>query len=136
MRTSDVSANNSRLLVFSLGKDVKLPVASATNSTSTAFSPPLLTGTNEQVIEGEASYARLCSGCHGPAAVAEKSIPDLRYSATLHSLKAWNAVVVDGARATQGMASFSSLLAPGETETIRHYIISRANKPGTAAHGR
>lgn len=135
-RTSQVSANNSRLLVFSLGKDVKLPVASATSSTSTAFSPPLLTGTNEQVIEGEASYARLCSGCHGTAAVAEKSIPDLRYSATLHSLKAWNAVVVDGARATQGMASFSSLLAPGETETIRHYIISQANKPGTAAHGR
>nr|WP_257839048.1 cytochrome c [Phenylobacterium sp. J426] len=84
------------------------------------------------MIDGQASYARVCSGCHGAGGVADKSIPDLRYSTTLNSLAAWNAVVIDGARAPQGMASFRNALAPGEAESIWHYVISEANKAKAA----
>ena len=73
-----------------------------------------------------------CAGCHGAASVADKSIPDLRYSATLRSLADWNAVVLGGIRADKGMVSFKSMLADGESENIFHYVISEANK-GKAA---
>jgi PQQ-dependent dehydrogenase (methanol/ethanol family) len=135
-RTSASSANNSRILVYKLGGAARLPTAAFQtaegSTTQRTLNPPLLTGTNEQVIDGQSSYARLCSGCHGAGAVADKSLPDLRYSTTLNTLSAWNAVVVDGARADKGMASFKSLLAPGESETIWHYVVSQANKDKAA----
>jgi len=136
-RTSPVSANNSRLLVYKLGGEARLPAepftAAQAGTIRQTLDPPLLTGTNEDVISGQAAYARVCSGCHGAAAVADKSIPDLRYSTTLNSLADWNAVVIDGSRAARGMASFKTLLAPGEAEMIWHYVVSEANKAKAAA---
>jgi mono/diheme cytochrome c family protein len=135
-RTSAISANNSRLLVYRLGGTAKLPEAAfqpaQASTIRRTLSPPLLTGTNEQVIDGQASYGRLCAGCHGAGGVADKSIPDLRYSTTLQTFAAWNAVVEGGSRADKGMVSFKSLLGPGESETIWHYVVSQANKDKAA----
>jgi mono/diheme cytochrome c family protein len=129
-RTSPVSANNSRILVYRLGGTARLPAEKVgpDSTISSTLNPPLLTGTNEQVIDGSASYARVCSGCHGANAVADKSIPDLRYSTTLHNWLEWEDIVVRGVRAQKGMASFRDILTPGESETIFHYLISQANK--------
>ena len=135
IRTNPLSANNSRLLVFKLGGKAQLPgkaVGSEVVADSRMLNPPLMSGTNEQVIDGQASYARFCSGCHGAGAVADKSIPDLRYSPVLHSLTEWNAIVLGGARASKGMVSFKSMLADGEAENIFHYVISQANKDKAA----
>jgi mono/diheme cytochrome c family protein len=135
-----LSANNSRILVFKLGGQAHLPTAAVEGSTvARALDPPLLTGTNEQVIDGQGSYAKYCAGCHGAAAVADKSIPDLRYSRALRNLGEWNAIVVNGARAEKGMASFKAVLADGEAENIYHYVVSQANKEKAAqeaTHGR
>ena len=90
--------------------------------------PPLLTGTNEQVIDGEGAYGRFCAGCHGAGAAADKSIPDLRYSDVLGRPNTWNSIVIGGARADKGMVSFSKVLAEGQSEAIYHYIVSQANK--------
>ena len=130
VRTSAVSANNSRILVYKLGGTARLPSdkAGPASTISNTLNPPLLTGTNEQVIDGSASYARICAGCHGANAVADKSIPDLRYSTTLRSWEDWNDIVTRGERAAKGMASFRDILTPGESETILHYVISQANK--------
>ena len=65
--------------------------------------------------------------------MADKSIPDLRYSPTLKSLADWNAIVLDGARKEKGMVSFKSALAEGQAEAIFHYIISQANKDKATA---
>lgn len=129
-RTNPLSANNSRILVFKLGGKAQLPAAPVQAGTVAArtLDPPLMSGTNEQVIDGQGSYARTCAGCHGAGGVADKSIPDLRYSPTLRNLTEWNAIVVNGARADKGMASFKSMLADGESENIFHYIVSQANK--------
>ena len=129
-RTSPVSANNSRLLVYKLGGRAILPTATfdAPSTIQNALNPPLLTGSNEQVIDGEQAYGRLCAGCHGANAVADKSIPDLRYSTTLNVVHDWNDVVMGGTRAANGMVSFRTLLGPGEAETILHYVVSQANK--------
>ena len=41
-------------------------------------------------------------------------------------------MVEGGSRASNGMASFKSLLGPGESEAIWHYVISQANKDKAA----
>jgi mono/diheme cytochrome c family protein len=128
-RTSASSANNSRLLVYKLGGDASLPSTAIAGSVAgKVLDPPLLTGTNEQVIDGEGAYGRFCSGCHGSGGVADKSIPDLRYSQALRNLNSWNAIVVEGDRASKGMVSFKKVLAEGQAEAIYHYIVSQANK--------
>jgi len=128
-RTSASSANNSRLLVFKLNASLTLPSTPIAGSVAgKVLDPPLLTGTNEQVIDGEGAYGRFCAGCHGAAGVADKSIPDLRYSPVLRNLATWNSIVLDGARANKGMVSFKSVLAEGQAEAIYHYIVSQANK--------
>jgi alcohol dehydrogenase (cytochrome c)/quinohemoprotein ethanol dehydrogenase len=133
VRTNPSSANNSRLLVFKLGGDASLPTTAIAGSVpGKVLAPPLLTGTNEQVIDGEGAYGRFCAGCHGAGGVADKSIPDLRYSPALGSLRAWNTIVVDGARADKGMVSFKKVLAEGQAEAIYHYIVSQANKEKAA----
>lgn len=128
-RTSASSANNSRLLVYALGATASLPTATIAGSVpGKVLDPPLLTGTNEQVIDGEGAYGRFCAGCHGAGGVADKSIPDLRYSPVLRNLTNWNSIVLDGARADKGMVSFKKVLADGQAEAIYHYIVSQANK--------
>jgi PQQ-dependent dehydrogenase (methanol/ethanol family) len=128
-RTVAVSANNSRILVFKLNATAQLPTTPIQGSAAPrTLNPPLLTGTNEQVIDGEGAYGRFCAGCHGGGGVADKSIPDLRYSEVLGRLNGWNNIVVGGARADKGMASFGKVLAEGQSEAIYHYIVSQANK--------
>jgi PQQ-dependent dehydrogenase (methanol/ethanol family) len=129
VRTSATSANNSRLLVYKLNADATLPSTGVAGALpGKVLDPPLLTGTNEQVIDGEGAYGRYCSGCHGAGGVADKSIPDLRYSPALRNLRNWNAIVIDGERASKGMVSFKTVLAEGQAEAIYHYIVSQANK--------
>jgi mono/diheme cytochrome c family protein len=128
-RTSASSANNSRLLVYALNGTASLPTQAIAGSLpGKVLDPPLLTGTNEQVIDGESAYGRFCAGCHGAGGVAEKSIPDLRYSPVLRNLGTWKSIVIDGARANKGMVSFKNVLAEGQAEAIYHYIVSQANK--------
>jgi mono/diheme cytochrome c family protein len=133
-RTSPVSANNSRLLVYKLNAHASLPDKPLPGAfkAERRLNPPLLTGTNEQVIDGEGAYGRFCSGCHGAGGVADKSIPDLRYSPVLQSPLEWQAIVIDGARAAKGMASFKAVLAEGQAEAIYHYVVSQANKEKAA----
>ena len=132
-RTNPLSANNSRLLVYKLNASATLPQAAIAGSVAgRVLDPPLLTGTNEQVIDGEGAYGRYCAGCHGAGGTADKSIPDLRYSPALQRLANWNSIVLDGARADKGMASFKKVLAEGQAEAIYHYIVSQANKTKAA----
>jgi PQQ-dependent dehydrogenase (methanol/ethanol family) len=133
-RTNPLSANNSRLLVYKLNANASLPTKALPGAIQAQrkLNPPLLTGTNEQVIDGEGAYGRFCSGCHGAGGVADKSIPDLRYSPVLQSPLEWKHIVEDGARASKGMASFKGALAEGQAEAIYHYIVSQANKEKAA----
>ena len=130
VRTSLSSANNSRVLVFKLGGAAALPTKAVgpISTTSNTLNPPLQTGNNEQVLDGENSYAKYCSGCHGANAVADKTAPDLRYTTLLNDLPAFGEVVLGGSRAANGMVSFRTILPDGDTENIFHYLISQANK--------
>jgi len=131
-RTSAVSANNSRILVFRPGGTASLPTAMPAGAAAPAaakIDPPLLTANNETVAEGEQLYTQNCAVCHGrntvPAAGAVA--PDLRYSALLRSPENFKHAVIDGDRAQRGMPGFKATLTNAQSDAIQHYIIKRAN---------
>ncbi len=143
VQTVSTSANNSRILVYKLGGAAKLPTAAVGGSASAGgvaaatprnvLNPPLLSGTNEQVIDGQGTYNKICAGCHGANVEADKTAPDLRYSPLLRDLKGWTDVVIGGARVQNGMPSFKGTLDEHDAENVFHYVISTANKDKATA---
>ena len=131
-RTSAVSANNSRILVFKAGGTAQLPAdmpATASVPAAVKIDPPLLTANNETVASGEQLYDASCAVCHGRRTVpaAGAVAPDLRYSALLKDMKSWDGAVREGDRAQRGMPGFGTMLTKEQTDAIFHYVIKRAN---------
>ena len=118
--------NISRLLVFKLGGNGKLPDAPPLNAIP--LDPPALTATAQVTTQGGYLYGRYCGVCHGDAAVGGGILPDLRRSATLPDAKTWRMVVHDGALKNNGMVAWSNVMSADQIETIRHYVIKRANE--------
>ncbi|WP_338466660.1 PQQ-dependent dehydrogenase, methanol/ethanol family [Novosphingobium sp. ZN18A2] len=118
--------NISRLLVFKLGADGKLPAPPP--EAKRVLDPPPSTGTPEQIARGAQLYGRYCSVCHGDAAVAGGLNPDLRHSGAIGSLDVMKAIVIDGQLHENGMVSFKSALNEKDVDDIRLYVIKRANE--------
>lgn len=119
--------NYSRMLVFGLGGDTKLPPTEP--YTPPALDPPPATASAELVKKGEETYAKFCAACHGDrGATRGANFPDLTRSPMLNSQEAFDAVVLKGIKSTRGMASFASALKPEDTQALRAYIIDRANE--------
>ena len=77
--------------------------------------------TQAQRDEGAKWYGTYCGICHrGPVN------PDLRRSQMLSSAEAFRSVVIDGAFAPNGMASFRDYLTPDQAESIRAYLSGQA----------
>ena len=128
--TTRASNNNSRILVFKIGGTAQLPAELPAEITAAGeLNPPPLTAVSETLAHGEQVYARLCSVCHGPAAVSASvgTFPDLRYSPRIQTLEAFEAVVIDGELTSGGMVSFDSSLEDADAEAIRQYVISQAH---------
>ncbi|MEW5998801.1 MAG: PQQ-dependent dehydrogenase, methanol/ethanol family [Pseudomonadota bacterium] len=130
---SDMSGpvrNISRLLVFKLGGKGKLPAMPAADALP--LDPPGLTAAADVVQGGAQLYGRYCTVCHGDAAVQASGrggiIPDLRYSGTLSSAENWQMIVHDGALKDNGMVSFAPVMSKPEIDSIRQYVIARANE--------
>jgi quinohemoprotein ethanol dehydrogenase len=66
--------------------------------------------------------------CHEPPSASRAVFPDLRYSPTLRSAEAFSAIVLGGALQANGMASFKGLLTEAQAQSIREYVIVRANQ--------
>jgi len=113
-----------RLLAFRLGGTAKLPPAPPPEPVAIPDDPGFAPDADE-VARGEATYAALCLGCHGPQAVAGGSAPDLRASAIPRSAPAFDGVVRGGALVAQGMPGFAEL-APEQVEALRSYLRERA----------
>jgi len=128
--TTRASNNNSRILVFKAGGTAQLPAELPVEVTAAGeLNPPPLTAVSETLAHGEQVYARLCSVCHGPAAVSASvgTFPDLRYSPMLQTLDAWETVVIDGVLTSGGMVSFASSLEDADADAIRQYVIAQAH---------
>jgi len=125
--TTRRSSNNSRVLVYALGGTHQLPTQIAV-AEEQELNPPPLVANNEMLAQGEQTYGRFCSVCHGNNAASDGAgvFPDLRYSDLLHSLDAWNAVVLEGELASGGMVAFDGQLEESDSAAVLQYVISRA----------
>ncbi len=132
--TTDASSNNSRVLVFNTSGSAKLPEAigdaDAVASSADEFKPPAIFGGYEFIAQGEQSYARFCSVCHGPQAVSADpgTFPDLRKSPRILTDEVWAEVLIDGVLADKGMVSFKDQLSKEDVEAVRAYVVSEANR--------
>lgn len=120
----------SRLLVFRLGGDEQFPPA--ISYTPPELNPPASTASVEQIARGEDLYGQSCWLCHetpgNAGGMGRRGLfPDLILSPALSSPELFNAIVLDGIRSQNGMASFANSLSEQESDDIRAYIIDRAN---------
>ena len=118
--------NVSRLLVFKLGGTAKLPPAPPLNALP--LDPPPFKGNPQVAQAGGLLFGRYCGVCHGDAAVGGSVLPDLRRSATIGNMNTWNEIVHGGALKANGMVSFANVMSADQAESIRQYVIRRANE--------
>nr|WP_066804579.1 PQQ-dependent dehydrogenase, methanol/ethanol family [Sphingomonas asaccharolytica] len=123
---SGPSRNISRLLVFKLNGSATLPAAPPLNQTP--LDPPASTAPDAVIAAGGERFGRYCGTCHGDAAVAGSLVPDLRHSGALNDAATWRQIIYEGALKDNGMVSFKAVMTPEEIETIRAYVIKRANE--------
>ena len=103
------------------------PPSSTAYWTDAVLDPPPFTGTAAQVTEGGALYSNKCVFCHGVGAIAGALVSDIRHSVALNDPKRWQEIVHDGLLKDNGMVGWAGEYSPAQIETIRQYVISRAN---------
>jgi quinohemoprotein ethanol dehydrogenase len=120
-------SNQSRLLVFKLGGTATLPPAPPP-APPLALNPPPSTASKETIAVGHEQFAAHCAMCHEPPAANRSMFPDLRYSPALDSAEAFETIVLGGALQAGGMASFKGTMTPDQVQSVRAYLIERANQ--------
>jgi alcohol dehydrogenase (cytochrome c)/quinohemoprotein ethanol dehydrogenase len=120
--------NLPRLLAFKLNGADSLP---GPPNIDHPLGPPPDTATAAVVAQGKLYYHTYCSMCHGDSAVSGGVLPDLRHSVSLGNTSMWQSIVHDGVRQANGMVSFAEQMNKDEIETIRAYVVHRANAQGT-----
>jgi alcohol dehydrogenase (cytochrome c)/quinohemoprotein ethanol dehydrogenase len=124
-------SNSSRLLVFKLGGTTALPPAPPPPP-PLVLDPPPSTASAEVIEAGHQQFSGHCAMCHEPPAANRSVFPDLRYSPMLNSAEGFSAVVLEGLLQANGMSSFRGKVTPEEAESIRAYLIQRANQAKAA----
>ncbi len=119
--------NYSRMLVFALDGTATLPEPISFEAPQ--LNPPALTASAEVVARGMEVYNANCSTCHGNGGAARgANFPNLLVSPMLHSQEGFDSIVLGGARAQRGMASFAERLTAEDTQAVLGYLVSRATE--------
>jgi len=123
-RTSGWTVNHSRVIAFALdGKDSLPP------QNDKGFLPvrPPSNFEHASLKEGYFQFQTYCAACHGDNAISGGVLPDLRWSGAIRSAESFYNVVGRGALTAYGMDKFDKSMTPQQIETIRQFIIGRAN---------
>jgi mono/diheme cytochrome c family protein len=104
------------------------------------LNPPASAAAAEDIARGRELYEANCVLCHDVVGNAgglfrRGLFPDLAYSPALASREAFAAIVLDGARAANGMAGYAGVLDADGVEAVRAYVVDRANAALPAARG-
>jgi quinohemoprotein ethanol dehydrogenase len=112
-----------RMLVFKLGGATPLPIPEA----RVMPAPPAQSASVETIKQGESAYNKTCRICHGGNLISSGMTPDLRFmSRPTHD--EFEAIVLGGARANRGMASFADIVSVADVQAIHAYIIATATR--------
>ena len=115
------SGNAGRVLAWKLGGTARLPEAQWKPRPLAPIEARL---DPKRVDEGRKLFARFCTHCHGPYAIAGGTIPDLRRSEP-PIYDALPAIVLEGGRISGGMPSFAGNLDGADLADLRQYLLSR-----------
>lgn len=118
--------NAGRVIAFRTGASGTIPDQDAPHVERRAQAAPF--GTPAMLKRGADMFSRVCMACHGPMAISSGVLPDLRWSPFSADRDGWKAVVIDGALAPEGMASFARVLTADDAEAIRAYVVRQANE--------
>ena len=118
--------NYSRILVYKLGGTTKLPEPVPFQAPE--LNPPPAFGTAAQIAQGEDTYGRFCSTCHGRDGMGSAMFPDLRYAGAIQSADAFKTIVIDGALTQNGMVSFAKAIKPEDAEAVRAWVVAKAHE--------
>jgi len=117
-----------RLLVFKVGGKATAPDFPAAAQPTIDLANVTSTG---DVQHGFELFHKNCQVCHGPNA-SGAWLPDLKKSPMVMTADNWKGVVIDGASASRGMASFARFLSAKDAEDIRAYVLTEARKAAQA----
>ena len=104
------------------------------------MNPPESVASAEEIARGRDLYEANCALCHDVIGNAgglfrRGLFPDLAFSPALASREAFAAIVLDGARAANGMAGYAGVLDADGAEAVRAHIVDRANATAAARGG-
>ena len=112
--------NYSRLLAFKLGGKRATPPI---EYTPPALIPPPSTASAAVLARGAEAYGQYCVQCPATRSARSRTCASLR---ALHSQELFDAIVLGGARAADGMASFAEGVTQVDAQAVRAYIITLA----------
>ncbi|NHO31554.1 PQQ-dependent dehydrogenase, methanol/ethanol family [Acetobacter fallax] len=124
-RASGWTVNHSYIAAFSLDGKASLPPMNEIGFLP--VKPPAQYDT-KVVDKGYFEYETYCQTCHGDGAESGGVLPDLRWSGAIRHQDAFYNVVGRGALTAYGMDRFDTSMKPDEIESIRQFIIKRANE--------
>ena len=124
--------NYGRLLVFKLGGEAELEIPKARDMT---IPVQVMAGLSDpQIAYGEGQFHEYCAVCHGLAVRSGGTISDLRQMNEGTHLM-FDQILLEGAYASKGMASFHDVLTPEDAVLIHEYIRARAHEDREVALG-
>jgi len=95
--------------------------------------PPGETVDPKLAAKGFALFHNNCAVCHGVLMMSSGEVPDLRMAAP----EVWNQydnILLNGALADAGMASFKDILSPDDVKAIRAYALQQAQALYASKH--
>jgi PQQ-dependent dehydrogenase (methanol/ethanol family) len=116
--------NQGRIFAFKIGGTQTVQPISPDYSADVP-EPPHETIDSKLAGKGFALFHNNCAVCHGVLMASSGEVPDLR----LVNPQIWSQydnIVLDGALADGGMASFKDILSPDDVKAIRAYALSQA----------
>ena len=97
-----------------------------------AVASPSVFGSVAMIEHGKELYFNNCMVCHGDSVQSGGIVTDLRWAQSTAAKDTFAEVVTGGKYATAGMAPFPDL-SVDDVESVRAYIINRANEDAKAA---
>ncbi|HEY1613602.1 MAG TPA: PQQ-dependent dehydrogenase, methanol/ethanol family [Rhizomicrobium sp.] len=131
---SKYKTNQGRLFVFKLGGRQTVAALPPEEGNITEEPPPQ-TADAATIQKGFDAFHRNCLVCHGFFAQSDDVVPDLR-TVPREFWNQYDAIVLGGALADGGMASFKDILTKDDVTAIRAYVLSQSHALWDATKGK